>query len=69
MSEDPKAWEAATQLVRGGTMRSAFNETSEALYLTQGYVYDSAESAVARFAGEEPGYVYSRFANPTVELF
>jgi len=69
MSEDPKTWEAATRLVRGGTMRSAFNETSEALYLTQGYVYDSAESAVARFAGEEPGYVYSRFANPTVEMF
>ena len=69
MSEDPKTWEAATRLVRGGTMRSAFNETSEALYLTQGYVYDSAESAVARFSGEEPGYVYSRFANPTVEMF
>ena len=69
MSEDPKTWEAATRLVRGGTMRSAFNETSEALYLTQGFVYDSAESAVARFSGEEPGYVYSRFANPTVEMF
>lgn len=69
MSEDPKTWEAATRLVRGGTMRSAFNETSEALYLTQGFVYNSAESAVARFSGEEPGYVYSRFANPTVEMF
>ena len=69
MSEDPNSWDAATRLVRGGIMRSAFNETSEALYLTQGFVYDSAESAVARFSGEEPGYVYSRFANPTVQMF
>ena len=69
MSEDPHAWETATRLIRGGTMRTAFNETSEALFLTQSFVYDTAESAVARFNGEEPGYVYSRFANPTVQMF
>ncbi len=69
MSEDPHAWETATRLIRGGTMRTAFNETSEALFLTQSFVYDTAESAVARFNGEEPGYVYSRFANPTIQMF
>jgi O-succinylhomoserine sulfhydrylase len=69
MSEDPHAWETATRLIRGGTMRTAFNETSEAMFLTQSFVYDTAESAVARFNGDEPGYVYSRFANPTVQMF
>ncbi|MBW3097485.1 O-succinylhomoserine sulfhydrylase [Pseudohoeflea coraliihabitans] len=60
---------AATQLVHGGTARSAYGETSEALYLTQGFVYDSAEAAEARFKGEEPGFIYSRYANPTTEMF
>jgi O-succinylhomoserine sulfhydrylase len=69
MTEDPHAWETATRLIRGGTLRTAFNETSEALFLTQSFVYDTAESAVARFNGDEPGYVYSRFANPTVQMF
>ena len=69
MSEDPHAWETATRLIRGGTMRTAFNETSEAMFLTQSFVYDTAENAVARFNGDEPGYVYSRFANPTVQMF
>jgi O-succinylhomoserine sulfhydrylase len=68
-SERPEDWENATRLVRGGTMRSPFGETAEALYLTQSFVYDTAESANARFAGEEPGFVYSRFANPTVKMF
>jgi O-succinylhomoserine sulfhydrylase len=67
--ERPETWENATRLVRGGTMRSAFGETAEALYLTQSFVYDSAESANARFAGDEPGFVYSRYANPTVKMF
>ena len=58
----------ATQLVHGGTLRSQFGETSEALFLTQGYVYRSAEEAEARFKGDEPGYVYSRYANPTVSM-
>ncbi|MDD9908211.1 MAG: O-succinylhomoserine sulfhydrylase [Ahrensia sp.] len=62
-------WKAATKLVHGGTTRSSHGETSEALYLTQGFVYDSAESAEARFAGDEPGFVYSRYANPTVAMF
>ncbi|MDX2287986.1 MAG: O-succinylhomoserine sulfhydrylase [Hyphomicrobiaceae bacterium] len=58
-----------TRLVHGGTMRSQFAETSEALFLTQGYVYDSAEQAERRFKNEEPGYQYSRFSNPTVSMF
>lgn len=58
-----------TQLVHGGTMRSQFGETSEAMFLTQGFVYDSAEQAAARFTGESPGYQYSRFGNPTVSMF
>jgi O-succinylhomoserine sulfhydrylase len=69
MAESPKDWENATQLVRGGTMRSPFGETAEALYLTQSFVYDSAEGADARFAGDQPGFVYSRYANPTVKMF
>ncbi|HVY33243.1 MAG TPA: O-succinylhomoserine sulfhydrylase [Caulobacteraceae bacterium] len=66
---DPSQWEVATRLVRGGLSRSPFGETAEALYLTQGYVYDSAEQADARFAGDEPGFVYSRYANPTTRMF
>ncbi|MCP4073001.1 MAG: O-succinylhomoserine sulfhydrylase [Hyphomicrobiales bacterium] len=64
-----KNWRAATKLVHGGTTRSQFGETSEALHLTQGYVYDSAEAAEARFKGEDDGYIYSRYANPTVSMF
>src|SRR3977135_1395652 len=58
-----------TRLVHAGTLRSQFGETSEALFLTQGYVYDSAAQAERRFKNEEPGYQYSRFANPTVAMF
>ena len=58
-----------TRLVHSGTLRSQFGETSEALFLTQGFVYDSAEQCEARFKGEEPGYLYSRFSNPTVAMF
>ncbi len=64
-----KQWRPATQAVRGGANRSQFGETSEALFLTSGYVYESAEEAEARFAGERDGFVYSRFANPTVAMF
>lgn len=64
-----KSWRSATSLVHGGTMRSPFGETSEAMYLTQGFVYDNAEAAEARFNGEDPGFVYSRYANPTVSMF
>ena len=66
---DPKTLRPATQLVHGGTLRSQFGETSEALFLTQGYVYDSMETAEARFKGETPGFIYSRFSNPTVAMF
>lgn len=72
MSADPTspdAWGDATKLVRGGLMRTPFGETSEALFLTQAYVYETAEAAVARFAGEDPGFIYSRYANPTVKMF
>jgi O-succinylhomoserine sulfhydrylase len=50
-------------------MRSQFGETSEALFLTQGYLYDTMEEAEARFKGDAPGFIYSRFANPTVTMF
>ena len=59
-------WAPETLLVHGGTLRSHFGETSEALFLTQGYVYESAEQAERRFKDEEPGFLYSRFSNPTV---
>ena len=65
----PQNWRPATRMVHGGTVRSAFGETSEALFLTQGFVYDSAEAAEARFKGEEDGFIYSRYANPTVDMF
>lgn len=58
-----------TLLVHGGTLRSQFRETSEALFLTQGFVYDNAEQAEALFKGEISGFQYSRFSNPTVAMF
>jgi O-succinylhomoserine sulfhydrylase len=62
-------WKPQTKLVHGGTLRSGFGETSEAIYLTQGFVYDSAEACEARFKGEQEGFIYSRYANPTVDMF
>ena len=64
-----KRYRPETRLVHGGTLRSQFGETSEALFLTQGYVYDSAEQCEARFKGQEPGFIYSRYSNPTIEMF
>jgi O-succinylhomoserine sulfhydrylase len=58
-----------TRLVHSGTLRSQYGETSEALFLTQGYVYENSEQAERRFKNEEPGFQYSRFANPTVTMF
>ncbi|HLM39788.1 MAG TPA: O-succinylhomoserine sulfhydrylase [Microvirga sp.] len=58
-----------TRLVHDGQERTPLGETSEALFLTQGFVYESAESAERRFLNEEPGYSYSRFSNPTVTMF
>jgi len=65
----PAEWAPETLLVHGGSSRSPNGELSEALFLTQSYVYDSAEQAERRFKDEEPGYLYSRFSNPTVAMF
>jgi O-succinylhomoserine sulfhydrylase len=62
-------WRRQTRLVRGGTARSAFGETSEAIFMTSGYVYDTAEQAEAAFKGDLERFVYSRYANPTVAMF
>jgi O-succinylhomoserine sulfhydrylase len=64
-----KTWRKRTLAVRGGQMRTPFQETSEALFLTSGYAYEAAEEAEARFKGEIGGYQYSRFGNPTVSMF
>jgi len=64
-----KNWRPATRLVHGGTLRSQYGETSEAIYLTQGFVYDTAEAAEARFKGESDGFIYARYASPTNDMF
>ncbi len=69
MTDKTAALRPATRLVHGGTMRTPFGETSEALFLTQGFIYDTAAAAEARFKGEEPGFIYARFSNPTVRMF
>ena len=68
-NKKPGKWRRRTQAVRGGQVRSAFQETSEPLIFTAGYAYETAEEAEARFKGESPGYQYSRIANPTVTMF
>jgi O-succinylhomoserine sulfhydrylase len=68
-ASNTRKYRAETELVHAGTLRSQFGETSEALFLTQGYVYDSALTAERRFKGEDKGYQYSRFSNPTVTMF
>ena len=65
MNED---FQLETLAVRAGQERSQFNEHSEALYLTSSFVFGSAAQAAARFSGEQPGNVYSRFTNPTVSM-
>src|ERR1700743_694618 len=62
-------WRPQTEAVRGGQIRSSFDETSEALILTSGYAYPSAEEAEKTFKGESAHYQYSRFGNPTVTMF
>ena len=69
MPAPARRYRPETELVHAGSMRSPFGETSEALFLTQGFVYESAEQCEARFKGEEPGFLYSRFSNPTVAMF
>lgn len=69
--QDPavtRHWRPATLAVRGGTARSDWGETSEAIFMTSGYAYDSAGEAAARFRGDAPGMTYSRLQNPTVEM-
>src|SRR6186713_1288763 len=66
---DTRTWRPQTKAVRGGLMRSNFDETSEALFLTSGYAYNSAEEAEATFKGESTHFQYSRFGNPTVAMF
>jgi O-succinylhomoserine sulfhydrylase len=64
-----RQWRPATLLVRGGTRRSQFDETCEGIFMTSGFVYASAEEAEAAFKGEANRFVYSRFGNPTVQMF
>ncbi|MEO8300280.1 MAG: O-succinylhomoserine sulfhydrylase [Rhizomicrobium sp.] len=68
-NKKPGKWRKRTLAVRGGQVRSAFQETCEPLIFTAGYAYEAAEEAEARFKGESPGYQYSRLANPTVAMF
>jgi O-succinylhomoserine sulfhydrylase len=71
--ERPQDWDVATKLIRGGIARTPYGETAEAMFLTQSFVYDTAQEAEARFAGttnpDEPTYVYSRYSNPTTFAF
>ena len=70
VTRDIKAsWNAATKLVHAGQTRSQFKETSETIYMTSGYVYETAEEAEAAFDNSQPRFVYSRFGNPTVSMF
>ncbi|HEY5306166.1 MAG TPA: O-succinylhomoserine sulfhydrylase [Pseudolabrys sp.] len=69
MPASSKNYRPETRLVHAGTLRSQFNEMSEALFLTQGYKYESAEDCELRFSGKIPGYVYSRYNNPTMDMF
>lgn len=69
MSASDNSYRPETRLVHAGALRSQFGETSEAIFLTQGFVYDSAEQCEGRFTGADPGFQYSRFSNPTVAMF
>jgi len=69
MAASKKDYRPETRLVHAGTLRSQFGEMSEALFLTQGYLYPSAEECEARFSGKTPGYIYSRYSNPTMSMF
>lgn len=66
---DPEQLHPETRLVHSGILRSQFGENAEALFLTQGFVYDEAETAEARFSNKAPGFVYSRYGNPTIAMF
>jgi O-succinylhomoserine sulfhydrylase len=68
-ASEKRKYRPETRLVHAGQLRSQFGETSEALFLTQGFIYDSAEECAARFKGESDGFIYARFSNPTVAMF
>jgi O-succinylhomoserine sulfhydrylase len=68
-NKKPGKWRTRTLGVRGGQMRTPFQETSEPLFMTSGYAYESANEAEGRFTGASPGYQYSRYSNPTVTMF
>ena len=65
----PRRWRRQTELVRGGQVRSQHGETAEAIYLTSGYIYGAAEEAEDAFANRSDRFIYSRYGNPTVEMF
>ena len=67
--ERPQDWAPATRLVRGGLARTAYGEIAEPIFLTQSFAYDSAEAADRRFSGEDSGFIYARYGNPTVKMF
>jgi O-succinylhomoserine sulfhydrylase len=69
MSDDAQHWRPDTLAVRAGLSRSGFQETAEAMYLTSGFVYETAEEAEAAFKGDVDRFVYSRYGNPTVTMF
>jgi O-succinylhomoserine sulfhydrylase len=69
MADTSEQFDFDTRAVRAGTLRTAFNEHSEAVFLTSSFVFDNAAQAAERFSGSDEGYVYSRFTNPTVRMF
>ena len=69
MTEDPNHWDVETRVVRGGMARTPYGEISEALFLNQSFAYESAEAADRRFSGDDPGFIYQRFGNPTTQIF
>jgi O-succinylhomoserine sulfhydrylase len=68
-TDNPDDWALATRAVRSGQVRTAEGEQSEPIFTTSSYVFESAAQAAARFSGDEPGNIYSRFTNPTVRTF
>ncbi len=63
-------WKPATKLVHGGSLRSQFGEMSEAIFLTQGFLYETSSAAAeARFKGEDDGFIYARYGSPTNDIF
>ena len=66
--QNPKDWQLATQLVRGGRLQSQFGETSEALFLNSSYTYETAEEGEGRFDGSRPGFKYGRYSHPNLAM-